>query len=91
MLSLVSKRPTIEFELDGEVKSVPVTFNRADMAKVGDIDMTNDADAAGWFLEFLRSYMGDIVDELGDDVITAISTEWNAAREALGEATVGEH
>lgn len=91
MLSLTSKRPTIEFELDGEVKTVPVTFSRADIAKVGSIGGATANDATEWFFEFLRSYVGDVVDELGDDVITAISAEWNSAREALGEATVGEH
>ena len=90
MLSLSTRRPTVSFELDGEVVEVPVTFTRAEMVAIAGVDAEDATAQLGWFSEFLRAYVGDRVDEMGDDVIVAIMGEWAAAREGVGEPLMGE-
>lgn len=93
MLTLTSERPSLAVEVDGEVRKLPVTLNRAELASM----MKTKAGGAArpeefmeWFYSFARRYLGDVVDECGDDALSSLIREWSAEREKVGEPGLGE-
>ncbi len=79
------ERPTITVNLAGDEKTLPVTFNSADMellAKAGDPEKGIKA--------FFAKYLGDVVLELGDDNLKTLLTVWTEQRKAVGAPELGE-
>lgn len=90
MLRLTSKRPTLDVELDGAVVSVPLSLNHLELRSMAGADMADPMEMMGWFVSFLRPYLGDAVDGLGDGDLTALAAEWGEARASIGEPSLGE-
>lgn len=91
MIKISTERPYIEVQIDGgEPKRIPTTLTRLELASVADVDTESVAENIGWFAEFLRTYIGDVVDELGDDAYNEILQEWNEARGVSGAPSMGE-
>ena len=85
MLRLSTERPTLEVELDGEAKRVPLTFTRQEMDELSGAESSQDA-----MFAFFRRYLGDGFDALDDLSTSALLKAWNDARDALGEPGMGE-
>lgn len=85
MLELTSKRPTMSVSIDGAAKSVPLTFTRREMQAIGSAEDKGEATMA-----FFASYLGDCVEEMGDDQFVMLIREWEAARSGIGEPPMGE-
>lgn len=90
MLRLASTRPTLDVELDGSVVGVPLSLNHQELRSMAKADLSDPVGMMGWFVSFLRPYLGDAVDCLGDGDLTALVTAWGEARAELGEPSLGE-
>lgn len=90
---LSSERPSLDVEVNGEIKKLPVTLNRVELASMMKTKNSGDARAEefmDWFYSFARRYIGDVVDECGDDALSSLVREWSAEREKVGEPGLGE-
>lgn len=85
-VKLKAERPVLTVDVGGEEQfAVPLTFTRAEYEKLGKADSPDIA-----IFDFFRTYLGDVVDELGDDDVMALVTAWRDARAELGEPDMGE-
>lgn len=102
MIKIVSERPTMTVSADGAEVKIPITLNRKEFTSlapiVGKIGEANDADAMAefgpiieWFSDFARPYIGEIIDECGNNELMKLFKEWfSEFRMASGVETVGE-
>ncbi len=85
-VTLRAERPVLTVNIGDEREvGVPLTLTRTEYETIG-----KAADAEAAVFEFFRKYLGDVVDDLGDDDLTALFTAWRDARAALGEPDMGE-
>lgn len=87
MVSIHSARPTMQVEVDGEVRELPISFNATETAAIGDL-MDGDgniprARMATVFTDFARAYLGDAVLECTIEELSGLMGEWNRRREDL--------
>lgn len=102
MIELTSKRPTMTVSVDGDETKIPITLNRKEFTSlapiISKISDTKDADVMAefgpiieWFSDFARPYLGEIVDECGNNELMNLFKEWfSEFRAASGVETVGE-
>lgn len=79
------ERPFITVNMGGDEKTLPLTFNDADLALIGSTE-----DGGEGMKSFLAKYLGDVVRELGDDQLGTILRVWGEQRRLLGVPEVGE-
>jgi len=85
-VTLKRERPVLTVNIgDDEQKRVPLTFTRAEMEELGSADDTAQA-----MYTFFGRYLGDVVEMLGDDDLSALFDAWREAREELGMPDMGE-
>lgn len=102
MIKLTSKRPTMTVSVDDAEVKIPISLNRKEFTSlapiVSKIDDAKDTDAMAefgpvleWFSDFARPYLGDIVDECGNNELMELFKEWFSEFQAVsGVETVGE-
>ncbi len=84
-VTLKRERPSLTVNVGDERYEVPLTFNHREMEKLG---KAKDGGAA--VSSFFAEYLGDVVDMLGDDDLSALFQAWGAARAEIGEPDLGE-
>lgn len=85
-VKLRAKRPTMTVDVGGEREvEVPLTFTRAEFEAFGKAE-----DRETVLFDFFRTYLGDVVDEIGDDDLGALVSAWNDARKRISEPQLGE-
>ena len=85
-VKLRAKRPTITVAIGDEREvEVPLTFTRSEFEAIGESEDSNSA-----VFEFFRTYLGDVVDDIGDDDFAALLNAWGEARAEIGEPPMGE-
>ena len=84
MLKLSTKRPSMELEVDGEVREIPLTFTATEL-----VALNRAEDETGAMFGFFAAYVPGF-EELGDDQLGAVLAEWKRLREAIGEPDLGE-
>ncbi len=85
-VTLKTQRPELTVNIGGEREvGVPLTFTRQEYEEFGKAESKD-----GSMFAFFRKYLGDVVDEIGDDDITALFSAWMDARNELGEPALGE-
>lgn len=85
-VTLKASRPTITVRIGDEQHDVPLTFTRAELETIG----TAEDKTAAINDYFFRKYLGDVVDDLGDDDLMTLFQAWTTAREEAGQPEVGE-
>ena len=84
-VTLKAERPSLTVDVGGEREvKVPLTFTHPEYVEIGGMDPGEG------MLEFFRKYLGDVIDEVGDDDLAALMKAWAEARAALGEPALGE-
>ena len=85
-VKLRAKRPTITVDIGGEREvEVPLTFTLSEFEVIGKTEKRDSA-----IFEFFRTYLGDVIDEIGDDDFSALLNAWSEARAEIGEPSMGE-
>ena len=85
-IELKTERPVLTVSIDGEREvGVPLTFTRAELEVLG-----KAKDQTAGMLNFLKSYLGDVVDRIGDDDLTTLVKAWTDERRKIGEPELGE-
>ncbi len=85
-VTLRAERPVLTVNIGDEREvGVPLTFTRAEFVEMG-----KAADPTEGMFGFFRTYMGDVVDMLGDDDLSALIKAWTDARAEIGEPGLGE-
>lgn len=79
------ERPFITVNMGGDERTLPLTFNDADLSLIGATE-----DGGEGMKSFLAKYLGDVVRELGDDQLGTILRVWGEQRRLLGVPEVGE-
>ena len=85
-VTLRAERPTLTVDIGGEREvGVPLTFTHAEFVELGKAKTPEEGVFA-----FFRTYLGDVIDQIGDDDVRALLKAWGDARAAIGEPTLGE-
>ena len=85
-VTIKAQRPTMTVNIGGEREvEVPLTFNRAEAVEFGKAEDGTDA-----MFGFFRKYLGEVLDEIGDDDLNALLKAWTEGRRELGEPSLGE-
>lgn len=92
MLEFSSEPKALEFSIDGEVYSLPVSLPLDEAERVGALQEGDGGLAATleWFKGFLHARTGGRSDCFGDIECTALVRAWTKAREEAGEPSMGE-
>ena len=84
-ITLKDERPALTVNYGGEQMRVPLTLNRMEMVAMGKAEDKEEA-----IFDFFRKYLGDAIDEIGDDDLGMLVNAWNGERKAIGTPTMGE-
>lgn len=84
-VTLKPSRPVLTVHVGDDSIEVPLTFTRSEFERVGQAEDKTEAT-----IGFFRSYLGDIIDEIGDDDFAALLGAWGDARKAIGMPDPGE-
>lgn len=84
-VTLKAERPVLIVNVGEEQKRLPLTFTRVEMERIGRADDKNAAT-----IEFFRTYLGDVIDQIGDDDFNVLWRAWLRAREEAGMPEAGE-
>jgi len=85
-VTLKAKRPVLTVGIgDDREAELPLTLTHDEYTDFGKADSPEEA-----MLAFFRKYLGEVVDEIGDDDMTALIRAWSDARTTLGEPSMGE-
>ena len=79
------ERPFITVNLGGDERTLPLTFNDADLKIMGEA-----VDPGEGMKTFLAKYLGDVTYELGDNQLMTIMDVWRKQRDAIGAPDLGE-
>lgn len=85
-VSLKAERPCLTVNFGDDEYKVPLTFTRDEYKDLGERE--DEQDAA--IFDFFRKYLGDIVDQIGDDDVIALIKAWRDARNELNGTNLGE-
>ena len=84
-ITLKTERPTLKVHVGDDTIEVPLTFTRSEYA-----EMAQAEDGSEAMFGFLKKYLGDIFDAIGDDDLVALVGAWRDAREEIGAPDMGE-
>ena len=84
-ITLKAERPTLKVHVGDDVIEVPLTFTHAEYAA-----MAKAEDGSEAIFDFMRKYLGDVFDALGDDDFIALVSAWRDGRAEIGAPDMGE-
>lgn len=85
-VNLKTRRPALTVSIDGEREvEVPLTFTRAEFESFGRAEDSNTG-----IFEYFRKYLGEVLDQIGDDDLTTLVKAWTDERRKIGEPELGE-
>lgn len=98
ILHISTKRPAMDVEIDGEVKSLPVSLNSQEFgsfAKLqGEVKGKDKNEASvefvEWFLDFASKYLGDDFRQVGSEAFTPLLTAWLEQYNEANGVSAGE-
>lgn len=85
-VTLKRERPVLTVNIGDETEvGVPLTLTHDEFEQLG-----KAKDPGEGMLWYFRKYLGDVVDVIGDDDLSALMAAWAKARAEIGEPSLGE-